>query len=554
MNTGMPSRCTGKGLRANGLWLCVALLPALAGAETASLETAPAPVVTEAVVTEPVVAEPAPVAAEPAGRVYTVHFPESERARIREEIRNDMLATLRRENWAEPGQVPEWLRRLRFSGDLTLRGQVDTPDTSNGLFENYQAINAGAPVNMNAGLAAPLTIPYLNSHQDRQSLKVRARAGFETDVSEMVDAGLRLSTGSLSTPVSATQTLGHDMNKFSIGVDRAWIRARHRAALITTFTGGRMANPWMADTDLLWDRDLGMDGLALEVRPSLSGDIKPVLTLGAMAYGNTDANYPSANPVKLPSEDQWLFGAQLSFSSKMMSGSLWRAALGYHDFTHIEGRLSSPCEGATLSDKHPCDTDGTRPGFLQKGNTVFPIRLPKVFDPTTDPLYQYVGLASPFRIASLHLGYDMPLSDGKLAEIDLDLARNLAFDRARIAASAPLNNIEYCPGGAAVCPAVWSGGGDAWQLQFRMGHAKIVAPRQWSAQVGYRYVESDAVVDAYTDSDFHLGGTNAEGVYLGGTLGVARNTSLAFKWMSASEITGYRYGVDVFQLDLNARF
>jgi Putative porin len=71
---------------------------------------------------------------------------------------------------------------------------------------------------------------------------------------------------------------------------------------------------------------------------------------------------------------------------------------------------------------------------------------------------------------------------------------------------------------------------------------------------GYKYLESDAVIDAFTDPDFGLGGTNLKGYIPGGSLGLADNVWATVRWMSANNIGGAPYAVDVIQLDLNARF
>ena len=62
------------------------------------------------------------------------------------------------------------------------------------------------------------------------------------------------------------------------------------------------------------------------------------------------------------------------------------------------------------------------------------------------------------------------------------------------------------------------------------------------------------MLDAFTDSDFHLGGTNAKGFMIGGSYALYKNTWLSARWMSSDEISGLPLSVDVFQLDLNAKF
>ena len=65
---------------------------------------------------------------------------------------------------------------------------------------------------------------------------------------------------------------------------------------------------------------------------------------------------------------------------------------------------------------------------------------------------------------------------------------------------------------------------------------------------------TDAVLDAFTDSDFHLGGTDTKGYILGGSFGIDKNTWFTMRWLSADPIDGPPLSIDVLQADLNARF
>jgi hypothetical protein len=76
----------------------------------------------------------------------------------------------------------------------------------------------------------------------------------------------------------------------------------------------------------------------------------------------------------------------------------------------------------------------------------------------------------------------------------------------------------------------------------------------WQLSLGYRRLGADAVPDAFTDSDFHLGGTNHKGFFVGAQYGLARNVWLNARWMSSNEIRGLPLSIDVFQVYLNARF
>jgi hypothetical protein len=84
--------------------------------------------------------------------------------------------------------------------------------------------------------------------------------------------------------------------------------------------------------------------------------------------------------------------------------------------------------------------------------------------------------------------------------------------------------------------------------------AEIRRFADWSVSLAYRYVQRDAVLDAFTDSIFHQGGTNAKGWVLGTQYGLAKNTWLNLRWLSTDAIDGPNYSIDTVNLDLNARF
>ena len=72
----------------------------------------------------------------------------------------------------------------------------------------------------------------------------------------------------------------------------------------------------------------------------------------------------------------------------------------------------------------------------------------------------------------------------------------------------------------------------------------------------YRYVETDAVVDGFTDADFggNLTGTNLQGYILGGNLALSSRVWTTLRWMSSDSIAGPTYKNDLIQFDINAKF
>ena len=137
-----------------------------------------------------------------------------------------------------------------------------------------------------------------------------------------------------------------------------------------------------------------------------------------------------------------------------------------------------------------------------------------------------------------------------------DYVRNLAYDR---------NEIQRRTGQTVV-----DRGDSGYLGKLTVGYPRVRDPGDWQAFIAYRKLESDAVPDAFTDSDFGLGGTNNKGYIVGLSYGLARNTSLSLKYLSAKSLAPYNpdplnflgnpvrqsgnYAVDVLQLDLSARF
>ncbi|MGH8446577.1 MAG: putative porin, partial [Solimonas sp.] len=475
------------------------------------------------------------------GDVRIVYVPDSEKQKMQAEIQQKVLETAKNENWAEPHAYPTWLKRISFDGDLRLRYELDDFDSGNSpFFVNYQAINSGAPYDIN-----PLTnqsLPaLLNTTEDRNMMRVRARFGLKAKVSDDLTAGLRFSSGNSTNPVSTNQTLGTDFNKPSLVIDRAYLN--YKPATGWSIWGGRMPSPWLS-TELIWDDDLNFDGVAVQFK-SDGQTLSPFVTVGAFPVENTAFDFPANNSVKVGSRDKWLYGAQIGSGWRIAPKIEARAGIAYYYFDKMQGETSSLCPAWTSS--VACDTDNSRSGFIQKGNTLFALRdLAADPDNPNGPQYQYFGLASPFHILDFTAKLDIALNGPLRLLIDGEYLANLGYSRSEVRKLTPVNN--YDPDDDL------RGGSRGFAGQFTVGYPKVREYAQWNVTGGYRYLESDAVVDAFTDSDFHLGGTNAKGFYIGGSFGFTQNAWLTLRWLSATEISGSPLAVDVLQFDVNAKF
>lgn len=489
------------------------------------------------------------------------YVPETVKDEITATARSEVLAQVAREGWAKPGVLPPWINSLVFEGDIRLReqGQLYGDDNSDQVVD-FASFNADGPfdVNNDSNNANP---PFLNTREDRNLTRLRMRLGLRATVAEQWEAGLRLATGGDDSPVSTNQTLGGGLAKKDIWLDRAYLT--WRPAYWLALTGGRFRNPFVY-TPTLFDDDLNFDGAAALFDYPLQSTTALRLfgTLGATVLESTTDDFPSNNPDKDDNHNKWLFSGQIGVDWNLDTDNRVRAALAYHSFYNIHGRLSEPCvlfDGA-FSD---CDTDWSRPAFMQKGNTLMLLRQVVLDpgDPATTPQPQLVGLASKFNLVNLNLRYDTRLGYTPLS-IEADFIQNLSYDEASIVQRATdvnggvglVTNVEFIDPNDPTAGVRVLSGDIAWQLQATFGKAEPVESGDWNAVVGYRRIEPDALPDAFNDSDFHLGGTNAKGYYLGAAWGLARNVWLQGRWLSAQEVFGNPLKFDVLQLDVNARF
>ncbi|WP_200860029.1 putative porin [Methyloferula stellata] len=500
-------------------------------------------------------ANAAAAAAMPAGTKRVTYVPEFVKKQIRDELKEEVMKTAARDNWASPGLYPEWASRIRLYGDFRARYEGDYYPSGNASLVNFGAINGGSPFDM-LGASYP---PSLDTDQDRNRIRLRARLGIDANVYDGFSVGLRLATGDSNSPVSTNQTLGSsggNFSKYQIWLDRAFLK--YQPIENVAFKVGRFENPFFAPSELVWDQDLNFDGFAVQTKYEIAPGVVPFANAGAFPIYNTDLNFGSTNfansnagnPVKYSSQDKWLFGGQLGVSWKPAQDYTVKFAAAYYDFSNVQGRVSSPC--VVLSATDSCNTDNLRPSFAQNGNTYMFLRN---VVPNGASEYQYFGLASPFRDVVLTGLIDFGQFHPVHITLDGEYVRNVAFNSASIG-SVAVNNLG--PDFGIAAPGTFAGGANGWFGRITVGYPELTKLWDWNVNFGYKYIESDAVIDAFTDSDFGavggLGGTNLKGYIIGGNLGLSSNVWLAARWMSANSISGAPYTSDVFQLDLNAKF
>ncbi len=440
--------------------------------------------------------------------VRVPYVPETLRRAIADEVREEVVARARAERWGDVNVVPEWIDRIRLDGDFRFGWQRDMFDRSNASAATF------------LGFGQQIT----NTLEDRDRLRVRARLGLRARVSDALAVQMRLVTGSLADPVSTTQTLGNTGSKFSFALDRAFARLQApQAAPGWGLLLGRMANPFYT-SDLVWDSDVGLDGIALQYAdPTLTrqGALRLFGAIGAFALQEVPRSPTNR------ADSKWLYAAQVGAEWQPALESRARIGLALYDYRNVTGVANDDPAA-------PGAMDATAPAFRQKGNSLFDIN-----QPVGRP--ELWALAAEYRVLSLTADYDMRLVGAQHLMLGADWVRNIGFDAQRTLARNP----GLLPEGEQT---------NGYQIRVGFGRPAMEFRGDWRLDLAWRHLEADAVLDAFADSDFHLGGSNHRGFAVGAQYAIARNTWLSAQWLSTREVTLPRLAIDVFNLQLHGRF
>lgn len=420
---------------------------------------------------------------------------------LEKKVNQDLVLKTARSSWAE---------RIRWGGDIRLRYQGD-------YYGNNNAVLAqpGNPTQI------------LNTTHNNSREIYRVRLALNADLLDegdsnvgKVEVGIMVTTGNENNPVTTNSTLGDYYNNDKIVLNQGYLKWTYKPhetlwgrAPQVSLTGGRMPNPFFS-TNLVWDSDLSFEGAVFQLQTDTlpTNPWRAFLALGAFPLQN----------VEFSSNDKWLYGGQLGFQYNQPLGLSAKFAVSYYDYINIVGQPNDPLS--------PGEKDYTAPLFQQKGNTLMDI------DPGSGIK---TALASDFReldfVGLLDYSYWDPIHIQLLG----DYVINLGFDQSAVSRRAgvhvPTENYGY-------------------QVGLTVGYPETLYFGDWNLSFTYRYLQADAVVDAFTDSDFHGGGTNCKGWILGGNLGLYKNVWLGARWMTSDQISGPPLAIDTLQVDLNARF
>ena len=471
------------------------------------------------------------------------------RAELKDDVVKEVKAQAKEEKWGIPAALPDWVGRIHPYVDGRLRFQWDTYPSGNAPAFDWLQINR------DGGLSQALAKneAYLNTSIDRVRFRERFRAGFDADITDGLKAGFRLSTSNQFSPVSVNQTMGDTDQSWLVVIDRAFLQYDFKDGRGTdwfTLWGGRIPNPFVS-TEMLFSPDLSFEGVAGNFRWNFGGD-NPAVTsyrtpnpLGRFGVNLGEQQHPDTvfatlgafpiQEVNFSARDKYLFAAQLGADWLVHNESRLKVAAGYYHYTNVTAQRNS-LDSQTF--------DWTAPQFMQKGNSLVAIN-----DAQNQTLCStgalgaqnvcLVGLASGFKVFNATAMFDFADLAPTHVMLTGDFAKNFGFNQ----------NAIKRQFGDTITPKTL-----AWQARLDVGRADMHRLNDWSLYFAYRYLQRDAVLDAFTDNVFHQGGTDAKGWMLGAQYGLAQNVWANLRWFSTDSIDGPPLSIDTLNVDLNARF
>lgn len=214
-----------------------------------------------------------------------------EAQQILTETKEEMRVQLEK---GEVDALPQWIQNMNFGGDLRLRYE--------------QAMSSGTA-------------------QDRHRGRFRLRFGFDTKINEKLKAFVRLASGT-GEQTSTNQTFTGGFANYDIDIDQAYLKYSDKlAGADYSLLGGRMKNPFYA-TDLMWDGDVNLDGVAASLEYPLEG-------LNAKLFGNIGAFflYESSSQTDEPHIEAFQGGL-----SGMLFDRKYKTGVTYYNFRNLKNK------------------------------------------------------------------------------------------------------------------------------------------------------------------------------------------------------------------------
>lgn len=173
--------------------------------------------------------------------------------------------------------------------------------------------------------------PFIQEDQTtRQRQRVRLRFNVQGNVTATLFGGFTLATGTFDDPISTNQSLTGNFNRFTVGLDRAWMQWTPTKVFRSHLTigAGKFSFPWLR-TSLTFDNDLNPNGLYTRVNwdfknpffkgVTLVGMSLPILERGGSTSVTTGvrADGYDSNISGAQLQTRWKFGSRINMGTNI---------------------------------------------------------------------------------------------------------------------------------------------------------------------------------------------------------------------------------------------
>jgi hypothetical protein len=223
-------------------------------------------------------------------------------------------------------------------------------------------------------------------------------------------------------------------------------------------------------------------------------------------------------------KSKWLAGGQIGMEWVPSSQTRAKVGMAVYDYKNVSG-VRNDFQSSLQND--------TAPAFRQKGNTLFDI------DNDGNINTNLYALAADYSLVNLTGSVDVNVYNPVHVIVSGDYVKNVGFDASKTKARSGLD----------VKPET-----EGYLVRVAVGMPSMLLKDDWQLSLTYRYLEADAAFDAFTDSDFHLGGTNSKGFIVGAQYSLNKATWLTARWLASQEISGLPLSINTLQVQFNAKF
>jgi polyhydroxyalkanoate synthesis regulator phasin len=334
--------------------------------------------------------------------------------------------------------------------------------------------------------------------RDRDRQRIRARLGAFTQVNPEVEVGIQVATGNGPDQRSPNQDIDNYFTKKSLWLDLGYIDYHPANVPGLKLFGGKMKQPWMAVSDMMWDSDINPEGFATQYTRK-SGT---TTYFGSASYMILKDNV-DGDGVEWANDLHML---QAQVGTAFDAGDSIRLTLGasINEFDN---------------ENQAVPTSATEPvvALWTNGNTTDQFRLFELFGQM-----DVIGLPLPLSIYGQWI-------------------RNTESDDLTFVT--PTETTVYTDGDEDT----------AWMFGARTNLVGVAFDYQ------YRNNERNAVVGSLTDSDFASGYTGSKGHRFKAQYDFLENFNLTVTWFLAESDAASRFEADdaeveTLMIDLNAKF